>query len=873
MAIKFFKLPFQSELFFMKKIYFLTIIIACFLTSQAQTPLSYYLPQNVSYNPAIPKPQDILGFNVGDQHVSHDQVVMYMKELDRVSDRITMVEYAKSYENRKLLLLTITSPENHQNIDQIKANHVALSDPSTADRKDVSNMPVVVWEGFSVHGNEPSGVNASLVVAYYLAAAQGPEVDELLKNTVILMDPAINPDGIQRFSTWVNANKSNTLVSDNNSREFAEPWPNSRTNHYWFDLNRDWLPLQHNESKGRLEQFHAWKPNILTDHHEQGTNATFFFQPGVPSRTNPLTPKINQELTEKMGTFHARALDEIGSLYFTKENYDDFYYGKGSTYPDINGAVGILFEQASSRGHAQDSDNGVLKFPFTVKNQVTTAFSTLKAAQSMRVELLEFQKDFYKKAIDLAKADAVKGYVFGSADNKAISYHLIDILKRHQIKVYELSKNTSVSGKSFTANTSYIVPLEQAQYTTIKAIFAKQTQFQDSLFYDISAWTFPLAFNIKYNELSATSGLLGTEVGVATKPKGVVIGNESSYAYLFEWTEFYAPKVLNELLKQGLLAKVATKPLTMNINGKPKTFAHGTILVQVANQTLKSAEIYALLKDLANQNGVDVYGVSTGITEGINLGSGNFRKLDQPKTILVTGSGVNNNDAGEVWHLLDQRFDMPPVLVEQSDMNSMRLSKYNVVIMSDGRYSGISQSGVDELKRFLRGGGTLIAMGDANRWAITNGLISIKYKTVKSNDSLAFRNYDTQSEVARAQYIPGAIFNCRVDKTHPIAYGITTSEIPVFREGTGMFEKPSNPFATPLAYTSKPLLAGYISPANEKLIKNSAAVICSSYGSGKIVSFADNPNFRAFWFGTSKLFMNAVFFGQTISGGFGGGDE
>ena len=446
---------------------------------------------------------------------------------------------------------------------------------------------------------------------------------------------------------------------------------------------------------------------------------------------------------------------------------------------------------------------------------------------------------------------------------------MIDILKRHQIKVYELAKNTSLNGKNFTAKTSFVVPADQAQNTTIKAIFTKQTKFQDSLFYDISAWTFPLAFNLKYSELSATSGLLGVEVSEATKPKGVIIGDESNYAYLFEWTEFYAPKVLNELLKKGLITKVASKPLSIMINGKPKSFADGTILVQVANQTLKANEIYTLLKDLASQNGVDIYSVSTGISEGINLGSGNFRKLDQPKTILITGSGVNNNDAGEVWHLLDQRFDMPPVLVEQSDMNRINLDKYNVVIMSDGRYS-ISQSGVDELKRFLRAGGTLVAMGDANRWAIANGLISIKYKTIRNTDSLAFRNYDTQSEVARAQYIPGAIFNCRVDNTHPIAYGITSSEIPVFREGTGMFEKPSNPFVTPLAYTSKPLLAGYISPANEKLIKNSAAVICSSFGRGKVVSFADNPNFRAFWFGTSKLFMNAIFFGQTISGGSGG---
>ena len=856
----------------MRKLYAILLFAITFISVKAQTPLSYYLPQNVSYNPKIPTPQSVLGFNVGDQHVSHDQVVMYMTALDQASDRITLTEYGKTYENRRMLLLTITSPENHKNLEQIRTQHVALSDPSKSANINVDNMPIVVWQGFSVHGNEPSGVNASIAVAYYLAAAEGSEVDEMLKNTVILFDPAINPDGIQRFSTWVNANKSNTLVTDPNSREFAEPWPNSRTNHYWFDLNRDWLPLQHNESKGRLTQFHYWKPNILTDHHEQGTNATFFFQPGVPARTNPLTPKINQELTAKIGTFHAAELDKIGSLYFTKENYDDFYYGKGSTYPDVNGAVGILFEQASSRGHAQESDNGILRFPFTIKNQVTTAFSTLKAAQAMRVEMLKFQKDFYKGALDIAKTDPIKGYVFGSADNKAVSYHLLDILKRHQIKVYQLAKNTSLSGKNFEQEAAYVVPAEQTQYTTIKAIFAKQTKFQDSLFYDISAWTFPLAFNIKYAEVASTAGLIGEEIQTAKFPEGKMMGAASNYAYIFEWTEFYAPKLLNELLKKGLLAKVASKPFTMAIDGKQKTFENGTIMIPAGNQSLNANEIYSLISAAAKTTGITVYPVGTGITEGINLGSSNFRVVAQPKTLMLTGTGVNANDAGEAWHLLDQRFDMPPVLVEQTDINRISLEKYNVMIMADGRYAGITASGIEEIKRFVRAGGTLIAMGDANRWVSANGIADIKYKVIKNSDSTAFRNYDTQQEVARAQSIPGAIFNSRVDKTHPIAYGITTSEIPLFREGIGMFEKPKNPFITPVAYTSKPLLAGYISPANEKLLRGSAAVITNGFGRGRVISFSDNPNFRAFWFGTSKLFMNAIFFGQTI-GGNGGGEE
>jgi hypothetical protein len=856
----------------MRHLYLFLLLCLTTTVAIAQVPLTYYLPQNVTYDKKVPSPQEFLGFQVGEQHASHDQIVAYMKELDRSSDRVSVQEYARTYENRPCLLLTISSAENLKNIERIRKEHLKLSDPSQSATMNVENMPAIVWMGYSVHGNEPSGANANLMVSYFLAAAQGPEVDNMLRNTVILVDPAINPDGIQRFSTWANANKSNTLVSDNNSREFSEPWPNGRTNHYWFDLNRDWLPLQHNESKGRLQRFHEWKPLILTDHHEQGTNATFFFQPGIPSRTNPLTPQSNQDLTAKMGVYHAEALDKIGSLYFTKEAYDDFYYGKGSTYPDINGSIGILFEQASSRGHAQESANGVLTFPFTIRNQVVTSFSTLKAAQEMRVELLNNQRNFYKNALAQAKSDPVKAYVFGSADSKATSWHLLDILRRHQIEVYQLGADVSKDGVKFKKDESYIVPLAQSQYTTIKAIFTKQTKFGDSLFYDISAWTFPLAFNLPYAELSSVNNLAGARIDQAGFPQGKMLGAKSEYAYLFEWNEFYAPRLLNELFKAGVRAKVSQRSFSMNLNGGIKQFDYGTILIQTANQPVSSNELHTLLSKLADENAVDVHAVNTGMTEGINLGSSNFKNVEQPKIALLTGAGINNNDAGEVWHLLDQRFQMPPTLLELSLLNRISLDKYNVLIMADGNYSAIAESGKEELKRWIKNGGVLIAQGDANRWTTTAGINSIKYKERKNKDTTAFRDYNTQQEVAGAGYIPGAIFKTRLDKTHPIGYGIRDSTVPVFREGTGMFEKPKNPFATPVAYTDKPLLAGYISKDNENELKGSASVICSSFGRGQVISFSDNPNFRAFWFGTSKLFMNAVFFGNTIGGISGYGE-
>ena len=346
-------------------------------------------------------------------------------------ERIIIEETGKTYENRPLLILKVSSKENIKNLESIRKNHLEIS--NGIKKSDFKNMPAIVYQGYSVHGNEASASNAGLLGIYYLAASNEPETIEILKNTVILFDPCLNPDGLQRFAYWANSNKNLVPNPDNNEREFSEVWPGGRTNHYWFDLNRDWLPVQLPESKARIKTFTDWLPNIVTDHHEMGTNSTFFFQPGVPSRVNPLIPNLNQELTEKIAKYHAEFLDKIGSLYYSKENYDDFYFGKGSTYPDVNGSIGILFEQASSRGHIQNSQNGVLTFPFTIKNQLTTTLSTLKAASKLKIELLSYMNAFY-----------INNY---NQNNKSkfnhFSFHLsnpINIFIRNKILKY-LSKN------------------------------------------------------------------------------------------------------------------------------------------------------------------------------------------------------------------------------------------------------------------------------------------------------------------------------------------------------------------------------------------------------------------------------------------------
>jgi hypothetical protein len=860
---------------YMRKIFLLLITAVCSFSFVSGQSLNYYLPDSITYNPAIPKPKDVVHHEVGEWHITHDRLVNYMYKIaEAAPERVKLQLMGYTYEGRPQVLLIITSPKNHQNLESIRQQHVQLTDPAESGSLDIRNMPLVVYIGHSIHGNESSGSNASLLSAYYLAAGQGRQLDELLDNTVILFDPSFNPDGLQRFSTWANQHRSKTLVTDPNSREFNEVWPGGRFNHYWFDLNRDWLPAQHVESQNRLKWFHQWKPNILTDHHEQGSNATFFFQPGVPSRVNPLTPKENQELTGKIATFHAAFLDRIGSLYFTKEAYDDFYYGKGSTYPDVNGAIGILFEQASSRGHAQETANGILRFPFTIRNQFVTALSTLEASKALRTELLEMQRNFYKTAMTDAAAAPVKAYVFGDPNDGTRTAVFLEMLQRHQIKTYSLGKEIQAGGQTFNRS-SIVVPAAQPQHRLIRAIFEKTLNYKDSLFYDITSWTMPLAFGLPHAELAGSAfsrDLLGAEITTA-RPTGSVTGGPSNYAYLVQWSEMNAPGFLYELQKQNIAVKVSTNPMEMAIGGKNYKYARGSLLIPVHQQTNITAEkLFDVMQVLAEKYSIPVRSVQSGSAlSGSDLGSSRFQALVKPSIAMITGTGVNPLNAGEVWHLLDQRFNIPLSHLEPTVFNRVDLSRYNTLIMVGGTYPDINK---EKLKTWVQGGGTLILTEEAVTWAAQNGISNVAVKKVKSTlDSTKLIAYSEREQLEGARELSGAIFNADVDLTHPLAYGYTTPKISLFKANNVFIEKSKNPFGTPFYYRDNPLLSGWISRENAEAVRHSAAVVVNTVGTGRIISIADNPNFRAFWLGGTKLFMNAIFFGRIVDAASGRVDE
>ncbi len=837
-----------------------TAILLLFIVVCRAQDLSYYLPDSITYNPAIPKPKDIIYHEVGEWHVTHDRLVNYMKALAAAApERIKLETMGFTYEGRPQVLLIITSPKNQQRLEEIRLQHIQLTDPNTSASLNIDNMPIVVYIGHSIHGNESSGANASLLSAYYLAAAQGKQIDELLDNTVILFDPSFNPDGLQRFSTWANQHKSKNLVTDPNDREFNEVWPGGRFNHYWFDLNRDWLPAVHIESQNRLKWFHRWKPNILTDHHEQGSNASFFFQPGVPSRVNPLTPAKNQELTDKLGKFHAAFLDRIGSLYFTKENYDDFYYGKGSTYPDINGAIGILFEQASSRGHAQETANGILKFPFTIKNQFTATLSTLEGAKVLRKEFLQWQRDFYAGAVSKGDAASRQAYVFGDKNDKAKTCHFIQMLLQHQI---EVNKIKGWKDAGFDSEAAYAVRMNQPQKLLIRTIFETMHDYKDSLFYDITSWSMPLAFGLPFKQVELAAANFGDKLESISFPIGELTA-KSEYGYLFEWDEFYTPRALYELQQEGLLVKVATNPFEMAINETAVKFDYGTIMVPVKFQTLSSEKVFQIMKSVAEKNGIKIYGVQSGNTQvGIDLGSSKFITVTKPSIAMITGTGVNATDAGEVWHLLDQRMNIPSTHLEPAIFNKADLDRYNTLILVSGTYADLNAG---KLKNWVQAGGVLILMEEAINWASQNGISSATIKKIDPPvDSTKRLPYNIREQIDGAQQMYGAIFGADVDLTHPLAYGYNEKVVSLFKANKVFMEKNRNPYACPFYYGNNPLQSGWVSRENGNAVKNSAAVLVNSVGSGKVINIADNPNFRAFWLGGMKLFMNAIFFGRII---------
>jgi hypothetical protein len=663
--------------------------------------------------------------------------------------------------------------------------------------------------------------------------------------------------------------KSSPFVADPLDREHNEVWPGGRTNHYWYDLNRDWLPLENPESRARIEFHHAWRPNVVTDYHEMGANSTYFFEPSKPySSWNALLPeRLYTEITLDFAEHWAAALDEIGSLYFTKEVYDNMYPGYGSSYPNFLGGLGLVFEQASARGHTQESTrHGVLTFPFAIRNHVRTSIATVRAAVQHRIKLLDYQRDFFDSALREAERFPVKAYVFGDSHDAGRTRAFLDLLLRHRLDVYELSQTVRANGHVFEPGRAWVVPTAQPKFRMARSIFERTSEYADSAFYDASTWTVSLAYGMPDAELGGNVAL-GARVTEVPPPEGLGVVPRSAYAYLLDWSDYYAPKALYHLLANDVHAEVAFEPFTARTHAGDRAYPRGSISIPVQAQSIEPQRLHELVLEAERLAGVPFQSVATGYSAaGVDLGSGNLRPLTEPRVLMVIGDGVSSSEAGQIWHMLDTKFAIPMAKVDSNDFGGADLSRYDVLVLPSGGYGFISGARLDDVRRWVRGGGTLIALRTAAQWAVANDLAPNTSQAPDSDTTdLGRRDYADAAAVRGAQAIGGSIWRADIDTTHPLGFGYPRRALAVWRDHAMFFEPSSNPYSTVVQLTDAPHLSGYISAPNLDRLRGSPSLLVDQLGRGSVILMLDNPNFRGYWHGTNRLFLNALFFGQHVN--------
>ena len=833
-------------------------------------------PGNVNYDASVPTPESFLGFELGAQPVRHHQLVEYITTVAEASDRMTVEVIGYSHERRPILFLVVTSPDNHTRIDEIREQHVARTEPEQTQFGD-ADAPIVTWLNYGVHGAEASGMDASLPFVYYLAAAEGDAIEDILADSVVLITAVFNPDGHSQRVSWVDAWGGQIAISDPAHIEHQSRWQHARTNHYGFDLNRQWLLLTQPESRAWMGKWHEWRPNITIDYHEMGGGQTYYFHPGVATRTNPLALDEAERLMAETVRTSEAFLDSEARLYFRGEAFDNYYVGKGSTFPLLNGGVGVLYEAGATRGRELETAHGLRTFRENIRKHFRTSIASIEAGLALRSEYLSYQRDFYASALDEASGSRTRAWLFTAPGDPVRLHIFADLLDYHRIQAYRPQRDLSIDGKQYPASESLLVPVDQPQYRLIRSLFETVDEFEDSTFYDVSTWTMPPAFALQYTALERGDfrDSLPGEEHVPELPT-VADPDRADFAYAFEYSGYYAPRALNRLLAEDLLVRVAMKPFTMHTTGGVREFPRGSIVVPFDRQQAARESIHELMLTVAREDRVEVHALTSGRsavgTAGIEPGGPSFGELDEPRVLLVTGNDINLYDAGEIWHLLDYRMRMPLTIVDRDSLGGIDWSRYTHIVFPSGNYDEYMPEFSDRLRLWVAEGGTAVAFREASPWLRAT---TLDYVDPESEEGMAAAaetapeeetepaertRYDEKDRLEAVDIIGGAIFAADLDITHPLGFGYAEPGIHLHKNVEEPMESTPNPYGTVIAYSDDPVASGYVSDANADALAGTAALIAERSGAGSIILFADNPNFRGYWYGTNKLFMNSLFF-------------
>lgn len=840
----------------------------------------------LNYNNAIPSPKQFLGYELGEAFTLYAHVVDYFENIDERSDKIVVKNYGKTYEDRPLIYAIITSPANHQRLEEIRQNNLKLSDPLSTPLVEaqalMKNQPLVVSYSYNIHGNEASSTEAAMQVAYRLIAATDQATQQLLDNVVFVMYPCINPDGRDRYVAWYKSMKRMMPGKEPYDLDHHDPWPNGRTNHYWFDLNRDWVWGVHPESRGHTAIYQQWMPQLHTDYHEMGYNNNYFTVPGTTPR-NFLLPDRYEPLADTIGRANANAFNRHQISYYTREDYDFFYPSYGSSYPSVMGAIGMLVEQGGiSGGRAIETNDGTI---LTLRQRVFDHYLTSLATLQKGVERKAiFQQYSYDALNPKNSKSKTKAYILPD-DQSGYLYDVLQILQRHEVKIERATSNftarTAINyktgkaeSKQFPAGT-FIISTEQNRHLLINSVMSRNLAIEDSVMYDMATWSAPLAYNLDafYTEEAIN---IGKEV-VKTIPE-VEYGVENpnaQYAYLMEWNQRNAPRALAMLWAKGYQVRSALK----SFNTSKKSFNPGSLTIMLGSNREKLAVIAKDMAEIATSAKVKIYGTDSGrMTDGMDAGSGDNRPLTPPKVALMVEPPFDVLSCGQLYFLFDQETKFPVDRVRTSILAQTSVPKfgsrygladlndYQVLILPGGGNSlgqVFEKEALAQLKAWVSAGGTLIASENAAHFFTQqrSKMTDVKLLEVKKDSSAAAKYipYAEREDFYGKKRIPGSAMNGIIDNTHPLAFGMK-STLYTLRFDTDVLQP--NPDLQTVGYyeknTANLLVAGLATSDNLKHLTSNTFAAVKPMGKGKIVFLLDNTQYRMFWIGGMRMMQNAV---------------
>lgn len=869
---------------------FATIALAALLQlpgPQAPGSPGEFVP-GTTYDPAIPTIASVVGHEVWEVVTPPDQVVRYFEALaEAAPDRTHLIHYADSWEGRPLVIMVVGTPERIASLDAVKADLARLAHPEGLSDAEadalIARLPVVTALMHSIHGNEISPSGAAMMEAYHLLAAENdPNVDVIFAESLVLIDPLENPDGRNRF---VQENTMAAAVTPNveaYSAEHDERWPGGRVNHYLFDLNRDLFIQSQVETQGKVRIFLEFWPHIVADLHEMGGDATYFFPPTAPPE-NPWYGERQIALMDVFGRANAAAFDARGFAYFNRDVYDLFYPGYVDMWPMNHGALGMTYEQASARALVlEQSDGDVLTYGDGVLHQFTAAMATAHTSAVNRERILTDYLAFRREGIELG-GQGVAEYVLHSAHDPGMAERLARMLVRNGIEVREASGPVSVQGRQLPAEGTFIVPMDRPTHRFARNLLdphvpmaedfvqeqiERRARRESDQIYDLTAWSQSLLWDVEAITVERPTGAAGAPVAATREPETLALP-EATVGYLLPWGTNAAGTVV-EALREGVRVRAAGARFTLD----GREYPMGTAIVRTAEN---GPGLRATLGRIAGAHGAEVVPIDGAyVTEGASLGSRATRGLREPRVLLVYDEPGQTYSVGWARYVLERRYRQATTVVRASSLGRADLNRYDVIVFPSGNYSGAVGGGLqDRLSEWMRGGGTLITMAESTRWATRAGLLATTAERrggrAEADDPPDAGTPDQPIEYLDAivpedeapASVPGAILRVLLDDEHWLASG-TDGEIGVLVEGSRVFRPVTLDDGTNVgryAGESDLLLGGIVWEESRPQLANKAFLIHQPVGSGQIVAFAEDPNYRAYAEATQLLFMNAVLLG------------